>query len=174
MTVYGGDVIYASDINRQIGTRVYKTSNTTRNSTASTSADPELVAVLPTAGRYRVDFYIKYAATSNGGFRTDWTSTGTFNTSLTANKQVHGINSGSLDGSATSSATSMRHGVHGFGTDITYGHRDSVNQVWCHEWALCDVTTAATITFQWSQETSHADDTTVYTGSYVEVREIVD
>lgn len=165
-----GDLVTADSLTAMQADTTYKSTATTRASTVTPTDDPDLVTpTLAINASYFVEFFIRYGVLSGIGLRTAWNVPAGL---LTSNKEVVGPGSAATD--ANSNNISMRSGVHGYATNITYGGRDVVaNQSRIYE---CGVVftggTAGTIALQWAQVTSSATGSTVNAGSFVRVQRI--
>lgn len=147
-----GMVPTADEFNLLVPTVVKKTSGTSRASTVTTSADPDLVVTFPAAGEWEVEAILRYNG-NGGGLRTDWA----VSAGVTVNmRDAHGIAPAETD----TAQSEVRNSVHGATTDVTYGSSTSDARV--TERLNVTVTGAGeTLTLGWAQSTSNANATTM-------------
>lgn len=167
--VFGGDIIYAANINALAPRITYKTTTTTRASTTTFADDPDLTTALEASGVYVVEFHLKVAALAAADIKTMWNVPASI---VSANRSVLGPGSTALDGNADNIA--MKAGVHNYGTTITYnGVRDSAgNQFDVIEKSLVTMGLAGSVTLQWAQGTSNVTGSVVAAGSFVKTTQI--
>lgn len=141
-----------------------KLTSTTRASNAGSTSDPDLSVPVDAGGVYIIEFWMKYVTTTAAGFRTLWNvPSGT-----TGNRQASGLADPALDATPSGTTFSMRSGVHGFGTQLTYGSRNSISlQIWAYEWAEVTVgASAGSVAIGWGQAASTAVATAMINGSF--------
>lgn len=166
--IAAGDELTADLLMSMIPQTINKPSNTGRSSTATPTIDPDLQMTLEANATYFVEFHLHYAAADAAQFRTDWTVP----TGATGNKCVIGM-SASNTGNANADNATGRFGVHGFGTDVTYGTRNNgADQVYALETATVITTNSGTVGINWAQATSNAATTTLYATSFMRVTRI--
>lgn len=168
--VAGGDIIYAANINTLAPRVVNKLNMTTRTSTITFAADPDLVVPVEANGIYVVKFFIKAGALAAADIKTRWDVPAGM---VSSNKCVIGPGSTAVDANADNIAS--RQGVHGFATSIVYnGVRNSAgNQFQILEYALVAVgATAGNITLEWAQAVSDPTGSTINVGSFAEYTQI--
>lgn len=163
MTVAGGDIIYASDVNDWRPITAVKAAALGRNTTTTNSADPDLTLSLLASATY--DFTARLFLSSNANAAGDWrgafTWTGTASVSYGALALVTAIASG---GSADLIASpTVRLDSTSPGGDFLAGCSTAGMLAVIHGRIVC--TTANTLTLAWSQRTSNANDTKVLEGS---------
>lgn len=180
MTVLGGDIIYAQDINdviARLGTITNKAAATSRNSggTGTTYVDdPHLSAIALAVGTYEIELVglFTLATTNTQKIKTQWAFTGTWN-GTTAPRQCTGPGSAQVGG-PTAVTDMFLQGLHLNGQDAIYdvnlgttsycGFREVAGNV--------NVTVAGNLSLQWAQQTASANNTTLQEGSYFRVRRI--
>jgi hypothetical protein len=145
---------------------VRKAGDTNRNTTTVLAADPDLQIALEANATYRVTMIIHYSAGSAGGFKTQWSVP----SGATGLRSCWGV--GTSPTSTTDPQGDGRWGIHGFTTDVSYGTRNSTNQVMCKEEGDITTTTAGTLALMWAQTASSATDTRVAGRSYLEIRRL--
>jgi hypothetical protein len=148
---------------------ISKTTATTRPSTTTISDDPDLVVPVLANASYFIEMFIRYATTSAAGFKDNWTVPAS---TSTANRGVIGAGSTQVDTAADNDGG--RFGVHGYGTALGFGDRNSVsNQLLIVQTGV--VTTAGTagnVSYAWAQEVSTAVNTAVSAGSFIRATRI--
>lgn len=166
-SITAGQKLTADLLNSMLPQFVYKAANTERSSTTTVSSDPDLQISLE-AGTYFVEFFLIAGGVTASDIKTAW-STPSGSSGL---KSVVGPGSTATDANADN--ISMRSGVHGFATEITYsGVRNATNQVFrIYEHGVVTVTTAGTLALQWAQATSGATASRIGAGSLMRVTQI--
>lgn len=163
MSVAGGDIIYASDINDWRPVTAVKAAATSRASTTTNSADPDLAVSLLAGGTY--DFTAKLFMSSDANAAGDWrgafTWTGTASVSYSGLALVTAIASGG-SGSLIASPT-IRLDSTSPGADFLAGCSTAGMLAVIHGRIVC--TDAQTLTLAWSQRTSNANNTKLLEGS---------
>lgn len=169
--ITAGTRITADLLSSMFDNYVIKPADTTRASTVTPTADPDLVTgTLSAGGVYAVEFHIRFAGLQAAGLRTQWlVPSGT-----TGNKDTLGP--GSANAVQTdANTTEMRWAVHGYGTQVGYTNpRNSVSlQSHLVEKALVSVgSTAGTVSLAWAQFVSNATGSLVVANSYVKWRQV--
>ena len=139
-----------------------KSGSTTRASTTTLADDPDLVLSLPAASTWEVEIWVQYAGLDTANIQTAWDAP----SDATGLRQVLGPASNAVNTNADQ--ISMRAGVHGFSTSVTYGcARNSTNQQGFFERGLVTMNSAGNIALQWAQATSNATATQVDGGSII-------
>lgn len=140
-----------------------KAGDTSRNTTATAAADPDLVLVLPANRTYVVEavLHVSSAANAAGDFRVSYSWTNTATVYVSGHALVNTLASGTTgDLEAVAQAADSTSPS----ADVNYGASTSRNTVTV--WAR--VTTGGsnvTLTLQWAQQTSNANNTTLHAGS---------
>ncbi|MFK0140724.1 hypothetical protein [Streptomyces murinus] len=167
-TIYSGQRITTALLTSMQPIVAFKAANTDRTATTTLADDPDLSVQIAANATYRVIFYLHYAATDTGRFKTGWTvPSGT-----TGNRSAVGPDQGVVL-SSTSSGGTGRWGIHNFVTACTYGTRNnSGNQCFAMEEATIFTTTAGTLAIQWAQATSDASVTRLAAGSSLHVQRL--
>lgn len=161
MTVYGGDVIYAADLNAALAllpVSVTKSADTGRTSTTTVSADPHLLITVPASKTYTMIAVIGFngdsAGDMKGGFYVP--SGGTITGTMRTQNATASATAGSIVTDLYSGSTGFQFGCIGTGTSMT---------------ALCVATVASgtggNLGFTWAQVSSSATATTVKAGSFI-------
>lgn len=133
-----------------------KPANTTRTSTTTLAADPDMVLALDASSTYLVrGFMIVNAANANMDYKYSLNYTGTI--ASIANGRSHLPAGGTAVANVTSASILGSTSV----TDTTSGLG------WVEFWAVVTTTTAGNIEFQWAQNTSDVGNLTVQAGSYL-------
>lgn len=177
MTVNGGDVIFAADINSiltLLGTVTTKSAPTSRISTTTYADDPHLAAIPLAVGIYEIELVglFTLATTNTQKIKTQWAFTGTWN-GTTAPRLCIGPGSAQVGG--TTAVTDMFvQALHLNGQDAIYdlaagtgnygGFRELAANV--------VVTVAGNLSLQWAQGVLIANNTNLQEGSWFRVRKI--
>lgn len=152
----------------QLPIEAYKTADTSRASTTTFASDPDLTVSLAANSVYRVEFFMHYAATDAGRFKTQWSVP----SGATGVRSAVGPDQGTIL-SVTSSGASGRWGVHAYSTSCIYGTRDDTgNQCFAMEESIITTTSAGTCALQWAQATSNASASKLASGSYMRVKRL--
>jgi hypothetical protein len=148
-----GQVLAAADVNSWFVPLVaYKTGATSRSSTTTPSADPDLTITLATSAFYRIEFHLNFegSATANQGIKWGFTvPTGTnvryhgVWSNVTANAEIGHTWTGAQQPTAGTDGTGNIHGASGQGTVFTS-------------------TTGGSITLNWAQAVSEASAITLH------------
>ena len=162
MTVFGGDIIYAADLNN-LSQYVVKSANQPIASSTTYQTDSELVTPTLAIGTWHVE--LSMIATSATPVKVKWVNTGT----MANNRRVSGAGSSVTDNADNSTG---KWAVSGFGTDVVYGYRAATAQFHIEEWAMLNVTVAGTITVNWGQNASSGTNTTILAYSYWRLRQV--
>lgn len=164
--IYSGQRITSAFLSSLLPLEAYKASDTTRASTTTVAADPDLVLSLEAGAIYYVEIFIHYSASSSELLKTQWS----------APSGATGVRSGW--GAASSVASSNpdgvgRWGVHGFTTDVVYGTRtSSANQSMAWETGQVATVSAGTLALSWAQNTSGATGVRVASGSFMRAKRV--
>lgn len=163
MTVFGGDVIYASDINDWRPVSATKAAATSRNTTVSNLADPDLSIPLLAGATYNLllQLYLSSAANAAGDFRGAFSWTGTASVTVGGLGLVTGLASGGSGDLIASPATRLD--ATSPTLDFLTGTSTAGMLAVLHGRITC--TTAVQLTLAWSQRVSNANDTRVLEGS---------
>lgn len=157
----GGQRLTAADLQAGQFIIVTKTANTDRANTTTLADDPDLQFLVAESAVYAIEFRLHFAATTTAGFKTAWDVP----SGAAGNKGVQGPGSSATDTAANN--ISMRSGVHGFTTTVTYGSRNSAtNQCLAYEESLITTSAGGTLALQWAQNTSNATATRLAAGSW--------
>lgn len=151
--------------------QVAKAGDTSRNSTITVSADPDLVVVLPANRTYMVEaaLIVSSAANAAGDFRTcvSWTNTATVYV-VGVGLSAAGLASGTitdLEGVAqTADSTSPT-------AEISYGASTTPTTV-VRWFRVVTGGSAVTLSLQWAQQSSSVSNTTVSAGSSLTARRV--
>ena len=163
MTVFGGDIIYAADINNSVPRYVIKENNQSVTSSTTFVDDTELVTPTLAVGKWDLELHL--VVTSTVAIKCEWTNTGT----MANNRRAWGPGSTETDAGDDSTA---RWGLHGFATDVIYGPRSGALQFHIEEYAIIDVSAEGAITFRFAQNVSNAAATTVQANSYWKYKQV--
>jgi hypothetical protein len=179
--IAAGDELTAALLMSMLPRIVNKPNNTTRSSVTVPAIDPDLQMELEPNATYFVEFHLHYAAVNAEKFRTDWTvptgatgnrciiGMGDDGYSWTTTENIGGGTNGATDANASNN-TLARFGVHGYGTDVTYGTRDHVtNQCYALETATVVTSSGGTLGLNWAQGTSGSTGTTLFATSLMRV-----
>lgn len=144
-----------------------KSADTTRASTVSPTADPDLVTdTLSAGGVYYVKFVFRFACLQAAGIRTLWlVPTGT-----TGNKCVAGPAHTNAANATDAVVLDMRWAVHGYATNVLYTdpRNSTSNQTWAYEESFVSVgSTAGTVGLSWAQNVTNATGSIINAQSYV-------
>lgn len=162
--IFAGQDIDADTLVNMQPMIVSKPSATSRASTTTLAADPDLTVQLEANAIYFVEFHIHYAALDATKFKTDWTVP----SGSSGNRCVLGM--GSTANQASADNVSGRFGVHNYATATVYGTRDHVtNQCYAQETATVVTTNAGTLALRWAQSVSGVSNTTLYDTSLMRV-----
>lgn len=161
-----GQRLTAADLQAGQYLVVQKVVTTTRASTTAIADDPELSFQLAANAQYLIEFFLHYAAVDLAKIDVAWTVP----SGASGNRGVRGLASTVSDSSgapAGGGAGSLRSGVHGFGTEVTYGTRNS-NTLQClaTEESLVTTSSAGTCAVQWAQNASSTTGTVMAVGSW--------
>ena len=177
MTVAGGDIIFAADINgilTLLGSVTTKPSATSRNMTNTYADHPHLTSIALAVGTYEIELMGMFtlATTATQKIKTQWAFTGTWN-GTTAPRLCFGPGSAQTAG-PTGVTDMFMQALHLNGQDAIYdvaagtGSYSSFRE-------LCgnvNVTVAGNLSLQWAQSASSANNTNLQEGSYFRVRKI--
>lgn len=164
--IAAGDDITVDLLQAMIPQHFYKTANTDRTSTTTFADDPDLTCELEANSVYFVEMFLCYAALDAADIKTEWTvptgATGVKSCMGPASDAVAETNANSIEG---------RWGVHGFGTDVTYGapRNSASNLQYAQENGVVTTTNAGTLALAWAQNTSNGTATRMGSGSYMRV-----
>lgn len=135
---------------------VVKTSDTTRNSNTTTSADPALQISLAASTTYAIRIVVKLRSTAAGDFK--WGLSGPASPT-----EVYGALVGASIGNANQA-------FEAYPANYQYVGSSSGAGLLVIEMTVENGTNAGTFSFDWAQNTSDAGPTTVKAGSYIEYR----
>lgn len=148
-----------------------KTSSTSRASTTSTTADPELSGISLGVGVWKINCIFETAMTTTAanaavaGFRVNWAFTGSWSGIRAC------LGMASVTTNTSTADCSMRNIGSALGTDQTYGCLATFGQP-ARENAVVTVTTPGTMSISWGQVTSSSNATILLANSIVEIRQI--
>lgn len=168
MTVYAGDIIYASDINDLAAVAAVKLSDESVNNggTGTTLQSDDALFVAVRAGvKYRVDFSLLYTEAAGTGI--DIKCAWTFPSGCTLDLAVAGPNlawtgaaaAAEAEWSAWQNQTTSPTGT------ISFGSTNAASLSVTAQGLLRVGATAGTFQFQWAQQNSSASNLTVKAGS---------
>lgn len=167
LTVYGGNIIYASDLNEVVKRlpRAYtKTSATARNTTTTLANDPELASIALEVGTYDIELIMLFTltTTTTQKIKTRWGFTGTISDTI---RLCHGPGSAQVAGPQDVTETTVR-GYALTSQDAIYDVSTSTAYSAVLEKANgVSVTVAGNLSLQWAQNASSANNTTVQPNS---------
>lgn len=166
--VAGGDIILASDINAQPLTFT-KLANTARLSTVTLADDPELASIPLAVGTYEIELCLFFTLTTTNTqkIKTRWGFTGTWN------NQVRGVlGPGVNQVAAPNSVTEAQMAAYqSSGQDAVYDIAAGGTYGFARETASgVVVTVAGSLSLQWAQAVSTANNTTVQAGTSLKIR----
>lgn len=162
-----GTRITADLLGAMVPNYAIKAADTTRASTVTPTADPDLITDTLTAGGvYYVRFCVRFAALTAAGLRTAWNvPTGT-----TGNKSVMGPGQTNAANATDAIVLDLRWAVHGYATNCLYTdpRNSTTNQTFVVEEAMVAVgSTAGTVGLTWAQNVTNATGSIVNNNSYV-------
>lgn len=172
MTVFGGDTIYAADLNAleallpKTTTKAIATDRTNNTMTA----DPELTGIALAVGTYEIDLVLMFTLPGavTPKLRTQWGFSGTWNT---PNRACFGPGASAVAG--RSDAETVQVGAYGSGTDAVYSASVSAGFSSVREVSrLVVVTVAGNLSLVWAQNVTNASATSVKPGTSFTVRKI--
>lgn len=172
MTVFGGDTIFAADLNNleaRLPVTTTKAAATDRINNTMT-ADPELTGIALGVGTYELDLILMFTqlTTATQKLRTQWSFSGTWNTPIRAC-----MGPGSAATSARTDVAEMQVGAYASNVDALYcvaaGAGFSTVFERCR---LVTVTVAGTLALVWAQNTTSANITSVKAGTSFTTRKI--
>lgn len=163
-----GQDITASKLQDMVENVTVKSISTDRASNTTLTLDPDLQFAAAAGVTYWVRFYCWFAAVPAADVKTSWT----IPAGVTGNRSVQGP--GSAASQADMDNISMRHGVHGYATSISYGSRTSAaNHFLVVEESVVQVSaTAGTIGLNWAQVVSDVTASQLRAGSTLTYRRI--
>jgi hypothetical protein len=153
-------------------TQTVKGGTTSRNTTTTLTADPDLSGIALGVGTYRIEvgLYFTVAAAANGGLRTQWSFSGTWNNPTRACSGP-GANLTGVSTTGPSRIPEM--------TSITYtstqnadyqmGNTTTARTRVLEDCANVVVTVAGSMSVTWAQTTSNANNTNIHAESFVRV-----
>jgi hypothetical protein len=163
-----GDTILASDINAVIArlpVTTTKAAATARNTTTTLADDPHLSGITLTPGTYDIElvFFYTLTTTTTQKIKTRWAfTTGTWSTT---NRACHGPGSDNVDPPESVAEATFRVYTTD-GQDAVYDSSTSAAYSAVREVARgVVVTVTGTLSLQWAQVASSANNTTVQAGS---------
>lgn len=177
MTVFGGDVILASDINGILalqGAIRVKSGPTSRNTTTTYADDPDLSSIALATGTYEIALYGMFtlATTATQKIKTQWAFTGTWN-GTTAPRLCLGPGSAQV-GSPNGVTDTFLQALHLNGQDAIYDAAAGTASYMSfrEECGNVIVTAAGNLSLQWAQNASSANNTTLQEGSFFKIRKL--
>lgn len=157
-TFLAGQVPTADELNALLPVLSYKTGDTSRASTTTASADPDLVVALDANSLY--EWVLVVRASGNGGdIKIAFTAP---SGASMVQRTSHGPDLGTAD--ATNTNVRMTSG-HAAATELSYGLTTANCLVM--ERGLLDTSSAGNLTMLWAQDSSNVNATTVESGSYL-------
>lgn len=172
VTVFGGDIIYAADLNALealLPKTTTKAAATDRTNNTMT-ADPELAGIALAVGTYEIDLVLMWTqlTTATQKLRTQWGFSGTWNSPIRAC-----FGPGSAATSSRADVAEMQVGAYASNTDALYcvaaGAGFSSVRETCR---LVTVTVAGNLSLVWAQNTTSANITSVKAGTSFVVRKV--
>ena len=172
-SIYAGQRLTGTLLQSMMPDIIVKNTNEDRPSTTTLANDTDLVATLEANAVYHVVMYVHFAALDAAGFQTQWA----IPTGASGNRSGAGAAYPLAGGGATAAAADggyHRSGVHGTGTTVRYGTRNSAtNQaLTIEEGMITTSSTAGTLALMWSQAVSNATATRVGAGSSLHIRRL--
>jgi hypothetical protein len=172
VTVFGGDIIYAADINAILAVQPVayaKASSTARNTTTTYAADPELTGIPLAVGSYEIELILFWTQTTTATqkVKTRWIFSGTWNNTVRAVIGAGSNNTAAPGNVAESQISAYRaddqDAVYCQAAGGTFGivREISRNVV---------VTVAGDLSLHWAQSASSGNNTTVHAGTVFQVR----
>lgn len=161
-----GQRLTAALLTSMLPIQVKKAGGTSRNTTTTMTADPELVLPVEANASYRVMLFAKYdAGTAPSSGRLKWSLTGP--AGATGDFSTHGAQP-----TATAYATDQA-GQTSLGGTTTMGAA-GVGTAFpiVAVGTIIIAGTAGNLSFTWAQADSNATNTTIYAGSYMEIQRI--
>lgn len=141
-----------------------KTASTSRASTTTTSADPDLQITVAASAEYVLEAYIRYSGFNGGDLKFRFTAPGTPNGSAGARTMEL------ADTAATDASSALRLP---FNADKSIGCISTTTaQVIQFRGRLITSSTAGTFSFDWAQDTSNATATIIEADSWMSLRRI--
>jgi hypothetical protein len=126
-----------------------KDSATARNSTTTSTADPDLFLSNLAVGIWEVDILVQLGGTGAAGFRFQLSQTGTMTGTVAA--------VGNMNGAVAPVSV-------GLNTDVTFAAIAGTNNEWLHIKGRVDVSVSGTLAFAWAQNSSNVSSTSVFVG----------
>lgn len=173
LEVFGGDIIYAADVNAVIASlpKVYtKTSATARQSTTTLTADPDLSGITLGLGVYDIELIMFWTcANTTPKLKTRWAFSGTITNTL---RLCHGPGSTQVGGpEAVSDATMRAYAL--TSQDAVYSTSTSSAYSAVLEAAYgVEVSASGDLSLSWAQNVSTAANVTVQPESAFRIRKI--
>lgn len=142
---------------------VYKATTSPARISSTFVIDPDLQILLAASALYLIEMELRPAAITAALFKTTWQVP----SGAAGNRGCIGPGSSATDTGADNIA--MHSGVHGFGTTVTYGSRNSVStQVEVRESGIVTTSTTSDLcALLWAQGTSNATGTVLGAGSWM-------
>lgn len=161
-----GQRVTAGQLNRIQPLVVYKTTTTSRTSTATQALDPDLQMTLSAGGVYVIEFGIMYASGATGKFTTSW--------QVPSDAAGAGRTAVGLDSSVSNAVPEGvgRFGSHGFSTTLSYGDRAGTASLFAVETGIVAMGAAGVVGLMWAQSVSNATAVSVGTYSRMKVQQI--
>ncbi len=158
-----GDLATADLLTSMIYDYTLKTTNQSIISSTTYQTDTELVTPTLAVGTWEI--WLDLLTASQTAVKVRWATTGT----MSGNRRCLGP--GSTETTAED-VSSSRWNASGFSTDVVYGFRTAGSQYWLAEHAVLTVTSAGTVTAEWGQNVSNANNTTVAAGSFFRTKRL--
>jgi hypothetical protein len=162
---FGGDIIFATDINAVIASlpKVYtKTSATARQSTTTLTADPDLSGITLDVGVYDIELILFWTcANTTPKLKTRWGFSGTITNTL---RLCHGPGSTQTGGPEAVSDATMR--------AYALTSQDAIYSTILEAVYGAEVTVAGDLSLNWAQNVSTAANVTVQPESAFRIRKI--
>ncbi|GGN40565.1 hypothetical protein FHR83_007008 [Actinoplanes campanulatus] len=171
--VFGGDIIYAADINSVVASlpKLYVKDNvTSRQSTTTLADDPDLAGIALAVGVYDIELLLFYTvASTTPKIKTRWGFTGTITNSIRVCHGPGSANVGAPD--AVTDATFRGYGL--TSQDAVYNSSTSTAYTAVTETVYgAEVTVTGNLSLQWAQSVSTASNVNVQPGSTFRIRKI--
>lgn len=165
MTVFGGDITYAADLNNieAMLPKYYTKASATDRVNNTMTADPELSGIALAVGTYEIELFGMFTqlTTATQKLRTQWAFSGTWNAPIRGC-----IGPGSAATSARSDVAELQMGGYASSTDATYSVAAGSGFSTFQETSrLVTVTVAGNLSLVWAQVTTSANITSLKAGT---------
>lgn len=161
-----GEVLAAADVNEYlVNTRfILKPSDTSRSSTTSQTADPDLTLAVDASKSYILDMFVQYTAVNGSGdLKCSWTAP--------SGAIFNGMGIG-VQASGAAEIYGYQSSGNVLTTAVSYGGGGAAILSFRMSGILVMSTTAGSLTFQWAQNTSNGTATVVKQGSSMLLRRV--